>query len=103
MTSLLHEYYDMVLKALKIRYPYVQNETNVKKALIAVREHEGIEGDFSKEYAEIDELYREPTEEEIADDERMMKELIKQFGTEDLIKHLDILDITDKDNLTGEN
>ena len=100
MTSLLHEYYDMILKALKIRYPYVQNETNVKKALIAVREREGIKGDFSEEYAEIDELFRQPTEEEIAEDERMMKELIKQFGTEDLIKQLDI---TDEDNLTGEN
>ena len=100
MTSLLQEYYDMVLKALKIRYPYVQNETNVKNALTAVREREGIKGDFSEEYAEIDELYCQPTEEEIAEDERMMKELIKQFGTEDLIKQLDI---TDKDNPSGEN
>lgn len=93
MTSLLHEYYDMILKALKKRYPYVQNETNVKNALIAVREHEGINGDFSKEYAEIDELYREPTEEELAEDDRMIEGLVKQFGIAD----------ENEDTLTGEN
>ena len=66
-----------MLQELKKLYPYIQDETNLKNALITVREREGIEGDFSEEYAEIDKFYRTLTEEEVAESYRKMKE---RFG-----------------------
>lgn len=80
MTSLLGELYDQVFETLKEQYPYVQNETNLKKALMIIRECEEIKGDFSEQYAEIDNFYREPSPEEIAESKRRVEELAKKIG-----------------------
>lgn len=67
MTSIIYEYYQDILKKLKEQYPYVANETKLKNALMIVREREGIKGDFTEEYEEIDKWETdlpEPTEEQ---------------------------------------
>ena len=78
--SLIYEFYEQLFEVLKKQYPYVKDETSLKNALITIREREGIEGDFSEQYAELDELYRKPTEEEIAEVKRRHEEFAKRIG-----------------------
>ncbi len=80
MNDLTHYILEKMLQRLKEQYPYIQNETNLKNALITIREREGIEGDFSEDYDILDEYYRKPTEEEIAEGTREMEELVKRIG-----------------------
>ena len=83
MTSLTLYIVEKLLQELKKQYPYIQNETNLKNALITIREREGIEGDFSEDYDELDEYYSHPTKEEIEEDDREMEEIVKMLGMAD--------------------
>ncbi len=54
MTSILDDCNREFFQFLKEKYPYVANETKLKNALMIVREREGIKGDFTEEYEEIE-------------------------------------------------
>lgn len=67
MTGIIDEYIQDKFDILKKQYPYISNEKKLKNALMIVRDREGIKGDFSEEYAYLDEIdpeLPEPTEEE---------------------------------------
>ena len=51
--------------------------------MITIREREGIKGDFSEQYAEIDELYQEDSEEEMIEYKKQVEELAKKIGLAD--------------------